>query len=69
MICKKCGHETSTVICENCGINVVWYNKYGILNKVDDTDYVDYIANNQQTNYLDYTIFQNSVSQDTEDKE
>ena len=31
MICKNCGGETSTVFCEHCGINVVWYNKYGIL--------------------------------------
>ena len=29
MICKKCGKETSNVFCDNCGINVVWYNKYG----------------------------------------
>ena len=29
MICKYCGYETSTVICPNCGVNVVWYNKYG----------------------------------------
>ena len=31
MVCKNCGGETSTVFCEHCGINVVWYNKYGIL--------------------------------------
>lgn len=29
MICKNCGKETAYVICENCGVNVVWYNKYG----------------------------------------
>lgn len=29
MICKHCGKETANVICDNCGINVVWYNKYG----------------------------------------
>ena len=34
MICKKCGKETSNVYCDNCGINVVWYNKYGY--KQDD---------------------------------
>lgn len=26
---------TSTVICQNCGENVVWYNKFG---KMDNTD-------------------------------
>lgn len=31
MICKNCGNETSTVICEKCGVNVVWFNKYGDL--------------------------------------
>lgn len=29
MICKKCSKETSNVFCNNCGVNVVWYNKYG----------------------------------------
>lgn len=29
MICRRCGEETSNVICSNCGVNVVWYNKYG----------------------------------------
>ena len=29
MICKHCGKETSYVICDNCGVNVIWYNKYG----------------------------------------
>jgi primosomal protein N' len=38
MICKKCGNETSTVICETCGINVIWYNKYGIKNIKKDID-------------------------------
>ncbi len=33
MICKNCGEETSTVFCSNCGVNVVWFNKYGILQK------------------------------------
>lgn len=33
MVCKNCGGETSTVFCEHCGINVVWFNKYGILQK------------------------------------
>lgn len=31
MICKNCGGETANVFCDHCGINVVWYNKYGIL--------------------------------------
>ena len=35
MICKHCGKETSYVICTNCGVNVVWYNKYG---EQHDTD-------------------------------
>ena len=35
MICKNCGGETSTVFCEHCGINVVWYNKYGILQNIE----------------------------------
>lgn len=34
MLCKKCGKMTSTVICQNCGENVVWYNKFG---KTDNT--------------------------------
>lgn len=33
MICKNCGMKTASVYCEHCGINVVWYNKYGILQK------------------------------------
>lgn len=33
MICKNCGGETANVFCDHCGINVVWYNKYGILQK------------------------------------
>ena len=36
MICKHCGKETSTVICEHCGINVVWYNKYGVQHDTDN---------------------------------
>jgi len=31
LICKNCGSETANVICDHCGINVVWYNKWGIL--------------------------------------
>ena len=31
MICKNCGMETANVFCDHCGINVVWFNKYGIL--------------------------------------
>lgn len=33
MICKNCGGETANVFCDHCGINVVWFNKYGILQK------------------------------------
>ena len=36
MTCKHCGNETSTVICEVCGINVVWYNKYGVQHDIDN---------------------------------
>lgn len=36
MICKHCGKETSNVICGNCGINVVWYNKYGIQHDIEN---------------------------------
>lgn len=30
MICKHCGKETANVLCDNCGMNVIWYNKWGI---------------------------------------
>lgn len=36
MICKHCGKETSNVICDNCGMNVVWYNKWGIKHDEDN---------------------------------
>ena len=36
MICKYCGKETSNVICDNCGMNVVWYNKWGIKHDEDN---------------------------------
>lgn len=36
MICKCCGKETSTVICSNCGMNVVWYNKYGYQHDIEN---------------------------------
>ena len=35
MICKNCGMETASVYCEHCGINVVWFNKYGILQNIE----------------------------------
>lgn len=35
MICKNCGGETANVFCDHCGINVVWYNKYGILQNIE----------------------------------
>lgn len=34
MICQHCGKETSNVICEHCGINCYWFNKYH--NVLDD---------------------------------
>lgn len=36
MICKHCGKETANVICDNCGMNVVWYNKWGIKHDTDN---------------------------------
>ena len=56
MICKKCGKETSNVFCDNCGINVVWYNKYGILQNID---------NAKEINELNTTI--NNGSESIED--
>lgn len=35
MICKNCGMETANVFCDHCGINVVWFNKYGILQNIE----------------------------------
>lgn len=35
MICKNCGGETANVFCDHCGINVVWFNKYGILQNIE----------------------------------
>lgn len=50
MICKHCGKETTNVICDNCGINVVWYNKYGIQNDIENPSeaeqYQQFITNN-----------------------
>ena len=36
MICKHCGKETANVICDNCGMNVIWYNKWGIKHDADN---------------------------------
>ena len=36
MICKHCGQETANVICDNCGVNVIWYNKYGFQHDIDN---------------------------------
>ena len=44
LICKHCGCETSTVICSNCGINVVWYNKYGQLNDDIESGELDLLS-------------------------
>ena len=58
MICKKCGKETSNVFCDNCGINVVWYNKYGILQNIDNSD---------EINELNTTILNDSSIEDALD--
>lgn len=42
MICKHCKKETSNVICDNCGINVVWYNKYGYIYDMDSPSEIDH---------------------------
>ena len=54
MICKNCGGETSTVFCEHCGINVVWYNKYGILqNETDPEKITDAESGNDISDNID----------------
>ena len=51
MICKNCGGETSTVFCEHCGINVVWYNKYGILQNIETPE--EFIDTNEDSESKD----------------
>jgi uncharacterized protein YegJ (DUF2314 family) len=54
MICKNCGGETSTVFCEHCGINVVWYNKYGILqNETEPEKITDAESENDISDNID----------------
>lgn len=56
MICKNCGHDTTYVICEHCGMNVVWYNRYGCQHDlpVDDlSDIKDFLT----------SIFDNTVEE------
>ena len=45
MICKHCGKETSYVICDNCGVNVIWYNKYGVLHDIENPGEVELFKN------------------------
>ena len=30
MICPKCGAETAHVLCDACGVDVVWYRRYRV---------------------------------------
>lgn len=54
MVCKNCGGETSTVFCEHCGINVVWYNKYGILqNETEPEKITDAKSGNDISDNID----------------
>lgn len=47
MICKNCGGETANVFCDHCGINVVWYNKYGILQNIETPE--EFIDTNEDS--------------------
>lgn len=47
MICPKCGENTSFVVCTNCGVNVVWYKKYG--NYIDPVNCNDNKFNNTRS--------------------
>lgn len=51
MICKNCGGETSNVFCDHCGINVVWYNKYGILQNIETPE--EFIDTNEDSESKD----------------
>ena len=54
MVCKNCGGETSTVFCEHCGINVVWFNKYGILqNETEQEKITDAESGNDISDNID----------------
>ena len=66
MICKHCGKETANVICDHCGMNVVWFNKYGnILFDKDSNklfyayaieDVIDYLKNSYPKKFYDLTV-------------
>lgn len=52
MICKHCGKETANVICDHCGTNVIWYNKYGTIEDDFDSEksnLYNKITNNSET--------------------
>lgn len=51
MICKNCGGETANVFCDHCGINVVWYNKYGILQNIETPE--EFIDTNEDSESKD----------------
>lgn len=51
MICKNCGGETANVFCDHCGINVVWYNKYGILQNIETPE--EFIDTNEDSESCD----------------
>lgn len=51
MICKNCGGETANVFCDHCGINVVWYNKYGILQNIEKPE--EFIDTNEDSESKD----------------
>lgn len=57
MICKNCGHETSYVICDNCGVNVVWFNKYGRLgNEVGELDLLSNLTDKEEKDKIEEVI-------------
>lgn len=51
MICKNCGGETANVFCDHCGINVVWFNKYGILQNIETPE--EFIDTNEDSESKD----------------
>lgn len=53
MICKHCGKETANVICDNCGINVVWYNKYGVNASNESYEQAQYVDNTEYSDFID----------------
>ena len=65
MICKNCGKETSTVMCENCGINVVWFNKYGCLENVLAQKDIDLMKDleSEYNNKYDYSDIEDIIDE------